>query len=167
MFTVCDPIFGDFPVRNTVYTPEIYGSGQPYYMQIHINAHEYTHTHTHTHTHTLRYRSSPRISKVWRLLSATGESTTEDLPTVPDMRVGPELVVQVGIVVSRVSLHVTSVALFSLKLVQQHQLPHPFPILAWLPFPVSQHSIVVSTSFPSTHVTPFSSHHYVASSVIQ
>jgi hypothetical protein len=25
----------------------------------------------------------------------------------------------------------------------------------------------VSTSFPSTHVTPFSSHHYVASSVIQ
>jgi hypothetical protein len=24
------PIFGDFPAKNTVYTPYIYGSGQPY-----------------------------------------------------------------------------------------------------------------------------------------
>ena len=27
--TVYDRIFGDFPAKNTVYTPYIYGSGQP------------------------------------------------------------------------------------------------------------------------------------------
>jgi hypothetical protein len=30
MHTVYDRIFGDFPAKNTVYTPYIYGSGQPY-----------------------------------------------------------------------------------------------------------------------------------------
>jgi len=30
MYTVYDRIFGDFPAKNTVYTPYIYGSGQPY-----------------------------------------------------------------------------------------------------------------------------------------
>jgi hypothetical protein len=27
--TIYDRIFGDFPAKNTVYTPYIYGSGQP------------------------------------------------------------------------------------------------------------------------------------------
>ena len=30
IYTVYDRIFDDFPARNTVYTPYIYGSGQPY-----------------------------------------------------------------------------------------------------------------------------------------
>jgi hypothetical protein len=30
MYTLYDRIFGDFPAKNTVYTPYIYGSGQPY-----------------------------------------------------------------------------------------------------------------------------------------
>jgi hypothetical protein len=30
MYSVYDRIFGDFPAKNTVYTPYIYGSGQPY-----------------------------------------------------------------------------------------------------------------------------------------
>ena len=30
IYTVYDRIFGDFPARNTVYTPYIYGSGKPY-----------------------------------------------------------------------------------------------------------------------------------------
>jgi len=29
IYTVYDRIFGDFPAKNTVYTPYIYGSGQP------------------------------------------------------------------------------------------------------------------------------------------
>jgi len=29
-YTVYDRIFGEFPAKNTVYTPYIYGSGQPY-----------------------------------------------------------------------------------------------------------------------------------------
>jgi hypothetical protein len=36
IYTVYDRIFGEFPAQNTVYTPYIYGSGQPY---------TYTHTH--------------------------------------------------------------------------------------------------------------------------
>jgi len=34
-------MFNDFPAKDTVYTPYMYGFGQPY-----------THTHTHTHAHT-------------------------------------------------------------------------------------------------------------------
>ena len=30
IFTVHDRMFGGFPAKNTVYTPYIYGSGQPY-----------------------------------------------------------------------------------------------------------------------------------------
>jgi hypothetical protein len=30
MYSVYDRIFGGFPAKNTVYTPYIYGSGQPY-----------------------------------------------------------------------------------------------------------------------------------------
>ena len=30
IYTVYDRIFGDFPAKNTVYTPYIYGSGQLY-----------------------------------------------------------------------------------------------------------------------------------------
>ena len=30
IYTVYDRIFDDFPAKNTVYTPYIYGSGQPY-----------------------------------------------------------------------------------------------------------------------------------------
>jgi len=30
IYTVYDRIFGDVPAKNTVYTPYIYGSGQPY-----------------------------------------------------------------------------------------------------------------------------------------
>ena len=30
IYTVYDRIFGDFPAKNTVYTPYIYGSVQPY-----------------------------------------------------------------------------------------------------------------------------------------
>jgi len=30
IYTVYDRIYGDFPAKNTVYTPYIYGSGQPY-----------------------------------------------------------------------------------------------------------------------------------------
>ena len=33
MYVVCtvyDRIFGDFPAKNTVYTPYLYGSGKPY-----------------------------------------------------------------------------------------------------------------------------------------
>jgi len=29
IYTACDRIFGDFPAINTVYTPYLYGSGQP------------------------------------------------------------------------------------------------------------------------------------------
>jgi len=29
IYTIYDRIFGDFPAKNTVYTPYIYGSGQP------------------------------------------------------------------------------------------------------------------------------------------
>ena len=32
IYTVYDRIFGDFPAKNTVYTPYIYGSGQPYIL---------------------------------------------------------------------------------------------------------------------------------------
>jgi len=34
IYTVYDRIFGDFPAKNTVYTPYIYGSGQPYRYSI-------------------------------------------------------------------------------------------------------------------------------------
>jgi len=30
IYTVYDPIFGVFPAKSTVYTPCVYGSGQPY-----------------------------------------------------------------------------------------------------------------------------------------
>jgi hypothetical protein len=30
IYTVYDRIFGDVPANNTVYTPYVYGSGQPY-----------------------------------------------------------------------------------------------------------------------------------------
>jgi len=30
IYTVYDRIFGDFPAKNTVHTPYIYGSGQPH-----------------------------------------------------------------------------------------------------------------------------------------
>ena len=30
MYIIYDRIFDDFPAKNTVYTPYIYGSGQPY-----------------------------------------------------------------------------------------------------------------------------------------
>ena len=30
MYTVYDRIFGDFPAKNAVYTPYLYGYGQPY-----------------------------------------------------------------------------------------------------------------------------------------
>jgi hypothetical protein len=30
IYTVYDRVFGDFPARNTIYTPYMYGSGQPY-----------------------------------------------------------------------------------------------------------------------------------------
>jgi len=33
-YTVYDRIFGDFPARSTVYTPYIYGPGQPYVLYI-------------------------------------------------------------------------------------------------------------------------------------
>jgi len=29
MYTVYDSTFGDFPAKNTMYAPYIYGSGQP------------------------------------------------------------------------------------------------------------------------------------------
>jgi len=32
IYTVYDRIFGDFPVKNTVYTPYINGPGQPYLL---------------------------------------------------------------------------------------------------------------------------------------
>jgi len=36
--TIYDCIFGDFPAKNTVYTPYIYGSGQPYlYGHVSVN----------------------------------------------------------------------------------------------------------------------------------
>jgi len=34
--TVYDRIFGGFPAKNTVYTPYIYGSGQPYVYRISV-----------------------------------------------------------------------------------------------------------------------------------
>ena len=79
MYTVYDHTFGDFPDKNTVYAPYIYGSGQPYRCegrrrtavtthsfkiprQGHMcqhnmrhslsRPHKHTNTCTHTHTHT-------------------------------------------------------------------------------------------------------------------
>jgi len=40
MYIVYDRIFDDFPAKNTVYTPYIYGSGQPY-----IHAEDFVPTH--------------------------------------------------------------------------------------------------------------------------
>jgi len=34
--TVYDRIFGNFPAKNTVYTPYTYGSGQPYIYTVHV-----------------------------------------------------------------------------------------------------------------------------------
>jgi hypothetical protein len=36
IYTVYDRIFGDFPAKNTVYTPYIYGSGQPCIYTVHV-----------------------------------------------------------------------------------------------------------------------------------
>jgi hypothetical protein len=39
VYTVYDRIFGDFPAKNTVHTPYIHGSGQPYvYSMLHCDA---------------------------------------------------------------------------------------------------------------------------------
>jgi hypothetical protein len=30
IYTLYDPIFGDFPAKNTVFAPNVYDSGEPY-----------------------------------------------------------------------------------------------------------------------------------------
>jgi hypothetical protein len=45
IYTVYDHIFGDFPAKNTVYTPYIYGSGQPYVYSMNMYIHTCLHNH--------------------------------------------------------------------------------------------------------------------------